>query len=87
MTMIHVEKETMENVQQTNLRTSTFTDSKYAVLVRMEAHPNLAHWLGVSYGGREVAFPIKPSKETLPLIMTLRSVWQAPRYQVNHLTC
>lgn len=72
---------------QSNLRAGTFTDRENTVLVRMEAHPDLAHGLGVSYGGREVTLPVKPPEETLPLIMTLCSVRQAPWYQVNQLTC
>uniref|UniRef100_A0A7C8ZBB6 Uncharacterized protein n=1 Tax=Opuntia streptacantha TaxID=393608 RepID=A0A7C8ZBB6_OPUST len=68
------------------LRSSTFTDCDYPILFRVKAHPHLAHWLRVSNGGWEVPFPIQPSKQTLPLVVPVCCVRQAPGNQINHLS-
>lgn len=56
------------------LRPSTFTDSDDPVLFRVEAHADLAHWLGICDRCGEVALPVQPPVQTLPLIVPLGSV-------------
>lgn len=72
--------------EETYLRSSAFTNCDYPILIRMKAHPNLAHRLGVGNRGWEVSFPIQPSKQTLPLVVPFCSVWQAPRNQIHQLS-
>lgn len=67
------------------LRPSTFADRDDPVLFRVETHADLAHWLGICDRCGEVALPVQPPVQTLPLIVPLGSVGQAPRYQVRHL--
>ena len=44
-----------------DLRPRTFADCDDPVLVRVEAHADLAHWLGIGHGGGEVALPVQPA--------------------------
>lgn len=70
----------------TYLRACTFTNSKNPILIRMEAHSNFAHWLRICDGSWEVPLPIQPTKQSLPVIVSLSCVWQAPWYQINNLS-
>jgi hypothetical protein len=67
------------------LRSRTFTDCDDPILVRVEAHANLAHWLGVCHRSREIALPIQPTIKPFPLVVPFSCVRQAPRDQVHQL--
>jgi hypothetical protein len=67
------------------LRPGTLTNSDDPVLLRVEAHADLAHRLGIGHGRGEVALPVQPPIEPLPLIVPFGSVGQAPGYKVHHL--
>lgn len=69
------------------LGSSTFTDSNDPVLLRMEAHADLPHWLRIRYRSGEIALPVQPTVQSFPLIVPFGCVGQAPRDQVHHLPC
>jgi hypothetical protein len=68
------------------LRSGTFTNSDDPVLIRVEAHADLAHWLGICHRCGEVALPVQPPIQAFPLIVPLGCVGQAPRDQVHNLS-
>lgn len=57
-----------------HLRSGTFTNREYSVLLGVEAHSNLPHWLRVRDWSREIPFPVQPTEKPLPLIVPLCGV-------------
>jgi hypothetical protein len=61
------------------LRLAAFTNRYDPVLVRVEAHTDLAHRLGVCHRCGEVTLPVQPPIQAFPLVVPLGCVGQAPR--------
>ena len=66
----------------TYLRPRTLPHCHDPVLFWVKAHAHFAHGLGVSHGGWEVALPVQPSKQPLPVVVPLLCVGQAPGDQI-----